>query len=209
MQDSAYNPDAWLPRKQVTLYQFPLVTAFATTIHRAQGRREDQIVIELGRCRRLTTWPLSILGEVHDVVIRIEFQDRGYPHAHMISWAKNSPNVGAGDWDAHCVFRARQCARSSVRRLVVVCLLLEREAQRQDRRSSSEQDLEEMLETVTTTLGAIVLESMGKQENPTKRSQKSRAGKKLGRKLVKRGRKLKNWCKPCSNQGAKTTNDRC
>ena len=83
----------------------------------------------------------------------------------MISWAKNSPNVGAGDWDAHCVFRARQCARSSVRRLVVVCLLLEREAQRQDRRSSSEQDLEEMLETdVVMAEGAKVEENATRDE---------------------------------------------
>ena len=33
------------------------------------------------------------VGEVQDFFLRIEFQQRGSPHVHMMLWCKNSPTV--------------------------------------------------------------------------------------------------------------------
>ena len=32
-------------------------------------------------------------GEIHDYVIKIEFQERGAPHAHCLLWVKNAPQI--------------------------------------------------------------------------------------------------------------------
>ena len=34
------------------------------------------------------------IGEITDYMIRIEFQERGSPHAHCIVWIKNTPKHG-------------------------------------------------------------------------------------------------------------------
>ena len=34
------------------------------------------------------------LGEINDEAVRIEFQNRGSPHAHCVLWVKNAPKFG-------------------------------------------------------------------------------------------------------------------
>lgn len=44
------------------------------------------------------------LGEVHDYVIKIEFQERGSPHAHCLLWVKDAPRVDVDSDDIVCEF---------------------------------------------------------------------------------------------------------
>ena len=42
----------------------------------------------------------NIIGQITDFAIRIEFQQRGSPHAHMIFWIANVPKLGIADENA-------------------------------------------------------------------------------------------------------------
>ena len=44
------------------------------------------------------------LGEIVDEAIRIEFQNRGSPHAHCVLWVKNAPRYGAEPDNVVCDF---------------------------------------------------------------------------------------------------------
>ena len=44
------------------------------------------------------------LGEVHDYVIKIEFQERGAPHAHCLLWVKNAPQIDVDSDEDVCSF---------------------------------------------------------------------------------------------------------
>ena len=44
------------------------------------------------------------LGHVHDYVIKIEFQERGSPHAHCLLWVKNSPRIDVDSDEEVCNF---------------------------------------------------------------------------------------------------------
>ena len=48
------------------------------------------------RVREFKRWLLhddSVLGDVVDMVARVEFQARGYPHAHILVWVRDAPDV--------------------------------------------------------------------------------------------------------------------
>jgi len=61
----------------------------------------------------LKAHPDVLRGKVHDIVIRIEFQDRGFPHAHILIWTKGTPDVStpAGAQEAMDAY-IRQCVRT-------------------------------------------------------------------------------------------------
>ena len=44
------------------------------------------------------------LGEITDYAIRIEFQQRGSPHAHCVIWVKDAPEFGVDDDSKVCAF---------------------------------------------------------------------------------------------------------
>ena len=44
------------------------------------------------------------LGEIVDYAIRIEFQNRGSPHAHCVLWVKDAPKFGQDPNDIVCAF---------------------------------------------------------------------------------------------------------
>ena len=44
------------------------------------------------------------LGEIHDYVIKIEFQERGAPHAHCLLWAKDAPQIDVDSDEDVCSF---------------------------------------------------------------------------------------------------------
>ena len=44
--------------------------------------------------------PFNIIGHITDFAIRIEFQQRGSPHAYMILWIANAPKLGIADENA-------------------------------------------------------------------------------------------------------------
>ena len=46
----------------------------------------------------------NLLGEVHDYVIKIEFQERGAPHAHCLLWVKNAPQIDVDSDEDVCSF---------------------------------------------------------------------------------------------------------
>ena len=48
------------------------------------------------RVRAFRAWVFEnpdVMGEVTDMLIRIEFQSRGYPHAHILVWTRGTPNI--------------------------------------------------------------------------------------------------------------------
>ena len=44
------------------------------------------------------------LGDILDYIIRIEFQARGSPHAHILLWVKNAPKLGIQSDNEVCDF---------------------------------------------------------------------------------------------------------
>ena len=44
------------------------------------------------------------LGEICDYVIKIEFQERGAPHAHCLFWAKDAPQIDVDSDEDVCSF---------------------------------------------------------------------------------------------------------
>ena len=69
------------------------------------------------------------LGELLDYAVRIEFQARGSPHAHMVLWVKNAPKLGENGDNEICEFIDRY----------VTCKLPE-----------NDEDLKEIVERVQT-----------------------------------------------------------
>ena len=49
------------------------------------------------------------LGKVNDFVVKIEFQARGSPHAHILLWIDGAPVLGIDDDDVVCEFVDRFC----------------------------------------------------------------------------------------------------
>jgi len=46
----------------------------------------------------------SPVGKVKDYVVKIEFQARGSPHAHILLWVEDAPHIGEDDDDTVCDF---------------------------------------------------------------------------------------------------------
>ena len=44
------------------------------------------------------------LGEIHDHVIKIEFQERGTPHAHCLLWARDAPRIDIDSDEVVCEY---------------------------------------------------------------------------------------------------------
>lgn len=54
------------------------------------------------------------VGEVVDYFFRVEFQQRGSPHVHMLLWVKNAPNVSSDSYEkiSQFVDRYVSCSKS-------------------------------------------------------------------------------------------------
>ena len=44
--------------------------------------------------KTLILGPSQAIGQIQDYKYRIEFQQRGSPHAHMLIWVKDAPHIG-------------------------------------------------------------------------------------------------------------------
>ena len=44
------------------------------------------------------------VGDIHDHVIKIEFQERGTPHAHCLLWARNAPHIDVDSDEDVCKY---------------------------------------------------------------------------------------------------------
>lgn len=48
----------------------------------------------------IMTGPCKPLGDIKDYFYRVEFQQRGSPHIHMVSWVYNAPDIANDTHDA-------------------------------------------------------------------------------------------------------------
>nr|XP_039256248.1 uncharacterized protein LOC120332966 [Styela clava] len=78
------------------------------------GFSTDRVVPITPQClyKDVLLSPAQPLGHITDYVIRIEFQARGSPHAHMLLWVDKAPKLGIQTDEEVCAFISKHVACS-------------------------------------------------------------------------------------------------